>query len=470
MDVLKDIIKQSKYKPVRGLKSVLYQLIKDKDYNRDQVKAHFEKSGKISQLRVVQANLQESLLDSILTTTLYSLPSLLRNRFKVWKKQLQVKILLQTGSKLAGVKLAIDTIPLAEKQDEFEVVHALCKELINQFSISQPNTPKYQKYRAKMEEMEKLIAAELTAEKLYNDLWHHYNSKKEIGGFGARLLELDKLVGENDKYKFRYFYYSAKSFYYQLTKSNDLLVENNQAAYQFFDSLDRHLHYAIQFNFLSALIPYYILQKDFAQAQNTISLCIHLPPLGSYNWHYIKIYECLLGLYSQKPKIALRAYQQAQLPERKFDDTAVAKKWHQIKGYLSLYVKLGLLDCQLDFKLSKWVNIDSTGETDLKANLIVVELLHLLADKNYQKFLPKTEQIESFISAHFKGHDYKRTRYFLRMLRSVVKGNYRASLVSVHAAKNLGRLVTSGDGLEVAVLDREVVRYEILWDMVLKQL
>ena len=151
MKALKDIIKWSNYKPAGGLKGELYDLVKNKNYDSKEVKQHFNSIGKLGQLYSVNRHLKESLLGSVLTMPLHSFRSSLRIRIKLLKKQLQARILLYIGSNIAGTKLAIDTIVAAEKMQDFETVHILCRELINQFSISQPMAAKYRKYRAKME-------------------------------------------------------------------------------------------------------------------------------------------------------------------------------------------------------------------------------------------------------------------------------------------------------------------------------
>ena len=54
------------------------------------------------------------------------------------------------------------------------------------------------------------------------------------------------------------------------------------------------------------------------------------------------------------------------------------------------------------------------------------------------------------------------------MLKSVVKGNYRASLTEAHAKKNKDKLAASKADLDVNVFDIEYVPYEILWEEVIK--
>ena len=52
--------------------------------------------------------------------SLHKLPSLIRSRIQVWKKQLQYRMFIQLGDIDAGVKLATETLTAAEQNKQFE--------------------------------------------------------------------------------------------------------------------------------------------------------------------------------------------------------------------------------------------------------------------------------------------------------------------------------------------------------------
>lgn len=96
-------------------------------------------------------------------------------------------------------------------------------------------------------------------------------------------------------------------------------------------------------------------------------------------------------------------------------------------------------------------------------------MIHLLADGK-REYLSKVEQIEPTLSNRLKKRKFKRFRYFLRMLKIVVRGNYRASLVSAHAHIHLNKLRGASIGLDTTIFDREIVPYELLWSSILEVL
>ena len=211
MELLKRITQLSTYRPESGLKKELYQLVVEENYNRTQAKRHFENQQYKSNFRVVYKNLKDSLLDGVILTPLHKLPNLIRNRLQVWKKQLQYRIFIQIGDKEAGIKLATETLNVAEQNEQFGVIHTICRDLLTYYSTSHPNTQKYQKYRKKYSKATKLMQEEARAEIVYRDLLHAHHTRQSINHFSLDIVELETIALKNDKYKFRYFFYSLKS-------------------------------------------------------------------------------------------------------------------------------------------------------------------------------------------------------------------------------------------------------------------
>lgn len=91
-------------------------------------------------------------------------------------------------------------------------------------------------------------------------------------------------------------------------------------------------------------------------------------------------------------------------------------------------------------------------------------------DGKHAKYLEKLDRVEGFIQSRFKAHQFKRTRYFLRLLKSVVKGNYRVSLVEAHGKRQLKNLAVTRKDLTIETIDLEIVPYELLWNIVIDRL
>ena len=140
MEVLRDLYKFSTHQPIKGLKQKLLSLAIDDNLNRKEAIAHFEMLGKKGQFNIIYKRLKDVLLKGVSDNSFENLSDQTsKARFKIWKKHLQTKILFQLRVRESAVKLAIETIVLAQKQDQFEVIQSLCSILTNHYSIIQPN-------------------------------------------------------------------------------------------------------------------------------------------------------------------------------------------------------------------------------------------------------------------------------------------------------------------------------------------
>ncbi len=166
MEVLRDIAKLSNYRPNNGLKLELFSLANNQSIGRLEAIKHFEKQGKKGQFLVVYKRLKDALLEGIIDDSFKHLPNSIQIKFKLWRKHLQTKILILAGRKIAGVKLAKETITLAEKHDRFEVIQSLCKELIHHYSLVQSDFQKFHKYQTKLPSFRRFFYNELINNRL----------------------------------------------------------------------------------------------------------------------------------------------------------------------------------------------------------------------------------------------------------------------------------------------------------------
>ena len=484
MQVLKELSNISSYRPSKGLKNVLFKFVTKDGVTRKDAELHFEKINKEGQFYVIYNRLKYSLLNGVLSGK-SNLPK--TNRVELFKRNLQIRFLFLTGNLKAGVDLAIQNIIVAEKNNELEVVASLSKELMRHYSINDPNLNKYDKYDGKFKNANRLLQEQHLVESTYQKLILYNKTKNPIAHLEKDISILDGYAINNDYFLFRYHLYKLKSLFYRTLGNENKFIKNNEQALNFFDSFDSELPYHTKYMFLCELIPYYTFKNQFDKASNTVSKCMPLPPVGSFNWHRVLIYQCYLGFYSNEPKIAYTALKTAHSVKVKFDSKPIFEKWHIIKGYTAFFAKIKRVyspdnpnhprnidnpeytTTNIDlFKLGRFLNVDEERDNHhQKANIIILELLHLLVDGKHSKYLEKLDRIEPYISTRFKAHEFKRTRYFLRMLKYVVKGNYHPSLTQAHAEKQVKLLAASRLTLDVNVFNIEYVPFEILWQEVI---
>ena len=120
-----------------------------------------EERKKEGQFSVVYKRLKNDLMEGLLNTSLNQFSKLSAGKINIWKRHLQTKMLLRIQDKEAGTKHAIHTIVMAEKNNDWEVVTSLCRELMIQYSLISPDKVKYQKYLELKARLQNLNGIEL---------------------------------------------------------------------------------------------------------------------------------------------------------------------------------------------------------------------------------------------------------------------------------------------------------------------
>lgn len=471
MEVLREISQLSTYKPKNGLKKELYRLTIIEGRERKQAAEIFEKDRKKGHFDIVYKQLKKVLLDGVAKASLSKIPQNQVKRIRLWKRHLQIKMLMAVGKKKAGIKLAIQAVINAEKGEDFVAMLSISKILTAHYSLNDFDKAKYIKYKNKFDKAISFLHDENLAEGYFLDLTYRRKAKLNLDHIPEQIKELDQIAQNNTNFKFRYFYYILKTIYYQSTLDHSNFISCNKSAYQFFDT-QKHIPYQMKFNFLIDVVPTFILKGMYKEANGAIARSLELVPEHSQNWHKTLIYKAFLGLWSGTPLTALSAYKIAHSVPRQFDSNAIDENWHLLKGYLMVYAKLGIIPpVQKPFRLKSWVNVvDKRGDDATKANRLIIEALYYLADKKRATFFETTEKIGHAMNKRFKEHRFSRTRVFFRALKCITKGNYHPVLATAYAKRYIKQLRDTNDSTDSKRLEVEMVGYLDLWELVLNNL
>ena len=128
MNAIKELYHVSNYRPKKGAKLALFRLMINEGYSKEEAKKVFEVSNSFSQFRSVYKALKDHQLVGVMSHNFHNLPKDKKIKFAIWRKHLQSKMLINAHKREIGVKMAIETIKMAEKSSELEIVQSLCNE------------------------------------------------------------------------------------------------------------------------------------------------------------------------------------------------------------------------------------------------------------------------------------------------------------------------------------------------------
>lgn len=467
IQALREIESLSTFKPQQGALLELYDLIFKKNVPKDSIVALFIDKGK--DYKLTYNRLKDKLLAGVLSNSFRQLTSVQKQHVNLVKKYAQAKILIQLDQRIGGVKIAEEVIRKAEALGVIEIALTLSTDLETHFSTHETASKKYIYYTNKTLELKQAYDQQFAMQKLNSALLYARKNKKPMAHLFQELKAMEEIANHNNHYKFRLIYHHAINRMADIEGDKALLEANTEEALAFFDNSRTPLPYTTRWLFLINLIPIYIAEKRYALTERTLHTCLSLPSKGTFNWHLTLLFQAIYGFYTNKPAIALQAWTQAKSVPQQFDSPIITERWDMISAYLALYGKLGKINYPKNFRFYTFLNTIKAKRRDdaQKANLIVLELLHLLVAGKKKRFIEKTWKINQYLADYFNKHSFKRTKYFLRSVRAVVDANFHVTRTQLHAEKHLAKLHSFNERIDLNLLEKEIVPYELLWEEVL---
>lgn len=468
MQILQEINDLSTFRPEKGVLFDLYNIVIERNISREQAVELFLKKGQRN-FKVYYKRLKDKLLAGILENSFREFTAVQRQHIDLAKKYTETTILIQLGKKKAGIKIAEEVIRKAEILGVLEVQLTLCRSLVSIYATQDKASKKYQYYQAKCLTLKKAYDDEFMMERLYHDLLFARKHKKPMAHLFEQLRNMEEVAMTNEHYRFRLYYHYAINRMADYNDDQSLFLENTKMTIDFFDSIKTLLPYTVRFAFLINLVPIHLKKKDYRLTERTLNACLQLPNKGSFNWQLTLYYKCLYGFYSQNINMALNAYQQAHSVKALFNSTDMEYNWEVARAYLVFFAKTKKIAWQEKFKLAKFINsMPKKPSTEQRANMMVLEFLHLLADNKLKRYTQKTFNLDDTIYTHFNRLAWRRTKYMLKIFRAVLKGNFNQMGATRHALVFLEKLDSIGQDKDV--LEKEIVPYEFLWEEVLEVL
>lgn len=465
MEILKELSYISTYRPQKGDLLKLFQLLVEEGKDRSEIAAEF---GKATYFRMLYKQLKDHLLDGILNFSFSKLGKEQQFIIKIQKRSLECHILFQTGKSKAGVKIAKETLLQAEKHDLLHAALGLSTILELHYSSIQADKLKRNKYQNKSNELFEAYQQEVLARRIFGNLSFSLRKSQLTKDLIESITDLEKIAVSNKRYRFNIFYFATKNLYYRIAKEETEIIKNLQEAIAFFESLQVKKSYISEWNFRYQLVPIHMKRREYKKAEFHLNECLKLPTTGEYNWHLTLLLKAVLGFYCNNLLMVKEARNTAVQIPKKFDSKGIEDYWQVLRAYLFLFAKWGKIELEGNFRLYRFLNSVKVSNIG-KPNLLILELLHVLAKGNKTEYRRLCEKITPYISKKIRKKN-KRTKCFLRMLKAVESGNYHPVRVAKHAKKYKDQLYLCEHVFTINILEIEPVPYELLWEELIEWL
>lgn len=199
---------------------------------------------------------------------------------------------------------------------------------------------------------------------------------------------------------------------------------------------------------------------------------------GSYNWFTLQ--EVLIGFRFLRFELdlAIELFISVISSEH-FSKLPRSRKdiWVAYQSYLLFFGKVGIWSFGFndDQRLRKsetdnWsleVHRDKAG---VNVSLIILEILNNLGDDRFDLVIDQYDSLARYKSRYLRDSENERPKIFIGMLLKVIQLDFNPFEIEKKTRKQLEKLKTMNPNLNMNMGGNEIIRYEVLWDWILKKL
>lgn len=397
-----------------------------------------------------------------------------------------VDILLGRGARKTAIDIAEKSLRITMKFEFTDLSLNLLRRLTRHYTIMEHNPKKMVKYNTLFDDYMDVWEAEALAEKYYTRLQMYSiqnaiitDTIKQEGKKYSRKLE--QFVGKVKSNRFITFSNLMFILLSELQGNYDHILRISDNAIESLQK-KKNLYKIGIYAFRSKKINYHILWKNYKEAEEEIEKALDLIPEGKINWFIT--YEKYLRVSFHR-KDYQKAYETFMKVSVDYGFQPVYKNiveiWKIYEAYFNFFIQNFQIDLSKSkyqpgkkFRISKFLNEVPTYSADKRGYnipILIIQVLFLLQQKNYNRIIDKVEALHAYCYRHLKKDDTFRSNCFIKMLLLLPKCDFHR--VAVERKSKVLQNKLASVPLEIITrqsAEIEIVPYEDLWEIVMDML
>lgn len=498
MDILKELTTIVNKNRIKHLSSLgqkrkskiqeLYQAIINQKVKTDEEAATYllGDNHKGSGYRNIKKRLKQELINHVffidLKRPLYSDQQ--RAYYNCWKEWAAAKILLGRGALKASLDICHRILPLAQKYEFTELSLTMLRTLRSHYGTLEGDAPKFELYNAMYKEYESIWNAESLAEELYTELILHYSNPKGdktllFQKASSYYQRLKPLMEQFDAYKLHLCGQLIRIMKFMSQHDYQSTATICKDAILFFQQKPYQARIALQILWHQQLVCH-IQLKQFEEGKRVAKACLELIPEGNYNWFKQQELFLLLALHTQNYEEGYKIYRDTMEQKRfTFLPQRTQELWRIYNGYLHYLLQLKKIPApdsvlvKKQFRMGKFLNevpIYSKDKRGMNIPILIIQILFLILNNQYDKAIDRIEAIEKYCSRYLRQDGTFRSNCFIKMLLQIPIHGFDASSIEQNAKKYRDQLVRVPLELANQAHEIEIIPYEDLWELAIQSL
>ncbi|MCH8902676.1 MAG: hypothetical protein IIA45_02005 [Bacteroidetes bacterium] len=466
----------------------LYQgIVKNKFTTEDEAaEAIYNTSGSHEKFRQLKSRLKQRIMNSLffLDVNKPSYPNYIRAYYACNKEIALVNILISSDARNSAITLIKKVFKTAQKF-KFTDILLSCARILSRHSSLTGAERDLIYYNNLTRKLHKILEAEMISDQYYQNLIVKYaksaSMKPELYAIAKDYTaKLKYLAGKYDSYLLTYNMFQVWSISYQIIGNYKSVLQVIKKTERFFKSNPNFsLNSRIAELALTKMVCYAYL-KDFKSGKLYARECFNIFVEGSSNWFIFLEYYFILATHSGKYFEALQIYNKAvSQPRFKTYSATKLERWKIFESYL-YFLYDDLEEDSEDnspgiarFKLNKFLNevlIASKDKQGYNAGILIIQIMILLKKGMLDQITDKVEALKTYNSRYLRMPENFRISTFIKMLLVMEREDFDHDRTKKIAEKFYKKLKPDNPKQTVLYSEIEIIPYERLWKMVLKEL
>ncbi len=435
-----------------------------------------------SKFQNLKERLKERLLHATLLSDVRSAKPTDRQMayFETNKKWAAAMVLLSRQAKHTGHEMLDHLLKQSQFYEFTELTLNALSVLRLHYGTVAGDRTKYEQYRQSYRHFQKVWMAENEAEDLYTDLVSHFvNSKStrlEISELAEKYYEEVKpWMEEYDAFRLHLCGRLIQIMQYSSLNDYNTTAKLCEEAIAFFKAKPYESNLPLQAFYYQLFVCYAQLReydKGLELMGHYQSAFVH----GSFNWYKLQELFFLLATHTRHYEKAREVCTTVKSMLKGNIDKLPAhiqEMWKIYDAYVQYLVHIGKLEVaegQEKFKINRFLNdipVFSRDKRGMNIPILIVQILFMLADKNYVDSIDRMEAVEKYNSRYLRQSDTFRSNCFLKMLLQIPASSFHHAAILRKTEKLLEQLKTVPIELANQTHEIEIIPYEDLWEMVL---
>lgn len=404
--------------------------------------------------------------------------------YECYREWAAAKILFGKNARKSSVHLTESILKYSIKYEFSSLVFDIVRTLRLHYGTREGSVKKYTKYNELYHKYREITEWEGKVEEYYANLiiGHvnknaiHQNISEEAMRYYQEIREaINRLATYNLQLYgglIELMIYSEKNDYAGTLTICDKLIAN-------FEAKKYLARVPLQIWHYQKLLSY-IQLNEFEKGKITALQCLTFIEEGSFNWFkYMELYFTLI-MHTQKYEQAVDVYFKA-VKHRRFQFLPDQNKevWKLYRAYLHYIKELDLIDTTTKnkyfttFRLNRFLNdvpLFSMDKRGMNIAVLTIQIMFLILFKKYNQAIDRIEAIERYVSRYLNQGDVIRSKYFIKMLLQIPLSSFNKTATLRKTAPYFEKLKAISLSIANQTHKIEIIRYEILWDMVINTL